>query len=91
MTDLDLLDLIMITRPEELEDDVFKEIEEGVALFKVPGGDVAMETGDAICLIEWLRGLAAVGKSPLTGTVYRGFVANGMWLTKQEVKADDNS
>lgn len=88
MTDIDLLDLVMLTRPGEDEESVFEEIEGGEVIFKLPSGDVVLEIDDAIRLIVWLRGLATVSKSPLTGKVYRGFGANGMWLTKEEVKVE---
>ena len=88
MTDIDLLDLVMLTRPGEDEESVFEEIEGGEVIFKLPSGDVVLEIDDAIRLVVWLRGLATIGKSPLPGKVYRGFGANGMWLTKEEIKDD---
>ena len=91
MTDLDLLDLVHATRPNEDENDVFEEIEDGTARFNLPSGVVEMSAGDAIALVSWLQSLIMIGKSPLTGKIYKGFANGNMWITKQEVKADDNS
>lgn len=91
MTDLDLLDLVHATRPNEDENDVYEEIEDGTARFILPSGVVEMTSDDAIALVTWLQSLITIGKSPFTGKIYKGFANGNMWLTKQEMKADDNS